>query len=114
MIDYIVYFQEYNKTDVIYKMLITILSRSTNDVGYFLMLDRRGTIKKRLTKKLVKELIEGYNKLDNFISIGTVGLITVGDIHEELFDGKGNKEGRIRELEEEGNPEFEIFKYYEF
>ena len=110
MIDYIVYFQNYKretKTGVSKVTLITILSRSTNDAGYFLILDRTGIIKKQLTKRLVKELVEKY-KLDVFFSIGLFNVVE--DIHEELFDESGNKENLLRELE---NPDFEILKYYE-
>ena len=118
-INYIVYFSNYinykrkTKPDLVPLPYLVILSRNIKSFGCFLVLDRnkKGIIKKKLTKRLVKELVEG-NKLNWFSDIeNEKELLEIKDIHEELFDGKGNKEGRIRELE---SPDFEILKYYEF
>ena len=117
-IDYIVYFSNYinykgeTKPDLVPLPFLVVLSRNIKDFGGFLVLDRnkKGILKKKLTKRLVKELVV-RNKLNWFSDMGNKNEpLEIKDIHEELFNGEGNKEDRVRELE---NPEFEILKYYE-
>ena len=98
-INYIVYFI---KSDT--NTFLVILCRESKHLGF--CVERKGWLRKRLNKKLIDELFE--MKLDDFTCIFQTPL---EDIHEELFDGSGNKEGRIRELED---PRDILGKYYEF
>ena len=98
-INYIVYFiRSVNRT------FLVILCRGSKSLGF--CVEIKGWLRKRLNKKLIDELFE--MELDDFICIFKTPL---EDIHKELFDGKGNKEGRIRELED---PRDILGKYYEF
>lgn len=98
-INYIVYFiRSVNRT------FLVILCRESKSTGF--CVERKGWLRKRLNKKLIDELFE--MELDDFLCIFKTSL---EDIHEELFDGSGNKENLLRELEYPGDT---WGKYYEF